>query len=95
MMAVNPCRPQDNCHYVILVTERTKSHGVGRAMRRFRFPRRRHRGLPALAPVMAFHFSSHPLFVFSIRFDSKGFLAIFLLKRGCKPDHNFIAFALL
>jgi len=45
--------------------------------------------------VMAFHFSPIPFFGFSIRFDSKGFLAVFLLKRGCKPDHNFIAFALL
>lgn len=64
-------------------------------MRRFRFPRRRRRGPPAFAPIMAFHFSPFPLFGFSIRFDSKGFLAVFLLKRGCKPDHNFIAFALL
>jgi len=45
--------------------------------------------------VMAFHFSPIPFFLLSIRFDSKGFLAVFLLKRGCKPDHNFIAFALL
>jgi len=44
---------------------------------------------------MAFHFFSLPLLGFSIRFDSKGFLAVFLLKPGCKPDHNFIAFALL
>jgi len=44
---------------------------------------------------MAFHFASIPLPDFSICFDSKGFLAIFLLKRGCKPDHNFIDFALL
>ena len=64
-------------------------------MRRFRFPCSPRLSAPGVSPVMAFHFFPLPLLGFSIRFDSKGFLAVFLLKRGCKPDHNFIAFALL
>jgi hypothetical protein len=64
-------------------------------MRRFHFSLPPCGCSPACALVMAFHFAAIPLPDFSICFDSKGFLAIFLLKRGCKPDHNFIAFALL
>ena len=95
MVAVNPRRPQDNYHYVILVTELTKSHGVGRTMRRFRFPCSPRLSAPGVSARHGISFFSHSTFCFSIRFDSKGFLAVFLLKRGCKPDHNFIAFALL